>query len=103
MRFRDDILRGIRMAAILFALGMLGIAAYRMLRIEPAQQTNAAAPKAAPAPVKPAPKAAPEKRTSAPHTVIPPPPPSRSGASATKAAPPAAREDAPDRTADRQP
>ncbi len=77
MGFRDEILRGIRVAAILFALGLLVVVIVRMVHVNLA----ASAPLAA-QPVD-SPKAAPKPAIiggSVPPGSIPPPPPSRGNA-----------------------
>jgi hypothetical protein len=89
VQFRTDILRGIRLAAIAFAVVLIGVAAYRMLHSTaeaqtgpeiptPAIESKAAEP--APAPV----QAPPVPDTS---TFVPPPPPlaGRTGSPSRKA------------------
>jgi hypothetical protein len=73
MHFRDEILRGIRLAAIVFALALLGVVLHRMVAIEAsAPAAVAEQPVAAPeAPPKPTPPAI----TGGLPGSIPPPPP----------------------------
>lgn len=73
MHFRDEILRGIRVAAILFTLGLLVVVIVRMVHVDlsasaPAAEHPAEAPK--PAII----------GGSVPPGSIPPPPPSRGNA-----------------------
>lgn len=82
MRFRDDILRGVRLFLIVFAAILVGVWAYRLLRAPSdvqgaAQQEVPAQPDVAqPAPAPPA-SAAPvaEASTDSHGLVVPPPPP----------------------------
>ena len=68
MHFREEILRGIRMALIVFALGLLAVVIHRMVRID-----FAAVPAAAqPAETKPA--GPPIIGGSSPGSIPPPPP-----------------------------
>lgn len=63
MRFREDILRGIRLGAILLATLLIGIAAYRILSATPAPKAKQQQKKALPA------------IANAPPFVVPPAPP----------------------------
>ncbi len=74
MRFRDDILRGVRLFAIAFAGILLCVAAYRMLRSPfeaQGPQSGLVAPDAPPPAQETAAEAAPEE----PHPLVVPPPP----------------------------
>jgi hypothetical protein len=81
VRFRDDILRGLRLGAILLALFIAGVAGYRVVREAPAARNEKDA--LTPETPKPAPPVrAPDPRflSGAP---IPPPPPTAAGARKT--------------------
>jgi len=83
MTFGRDILRGVRLAAILFAVFLFGLTVYRMVHITPAEEKQSSAPEADPstAAAKPAVKPA-AKSVARPSGSDYPPPPPRSGASA---------------------
>ena len=88
MRFRDDILRGLRLGAILLALFIAGVAAYRIAREAPrAPVARHAAPKP------PSPRV-PDARGSGESSIPVPPPPPVAGSArkiTRNAAPPVAR------------
>jgi hypothetical protein len=80
MTFGREILRGVRLAAILFAAFLFGLTIYRMVHITPVEEKQPAAPAAAGESKPPAkPPAKPVARSSG--SDYPPPPP-RPGASA---------------------
>jgi hypothetical protein len=85
MQFGSEILRGVRLAAILIAIGLVGLTVYRILDVEDDDDTTSAASVPAavtPAPVKPA------KQQSKGEKFYPPPPPPLPGrAVASKPAP----------------
>jgi hypothetical protein len=90
MNFRAEILRGVRMAAILFAVFLVALAVYRMGRSTPAEvKLEPPAPTAAPAPA-PSPASAPAASFTTPAAALspslgsdyPPPPPLRLSAPA---------------------
>jgi hypothetical protein len=87
VRFRDDILRGLRLGAILLALFIAGVAAYRIAREAPRAPVARHAPKP---PSLRVPEARASKESSIP---VPPPPPVAAGARklTRTAAPPATR------------
>jgi hypothetical protein len=83
MHFRDDILRGVRLAAIVFALALFAMVLHRIVRVDtPGPATVSAKPVAAP---KPAPQP-PIIGGSASPGSIPPPPPVRANATPRKPA-----------------
>jgi hypothetical protein len=96
LQFRDDILRGVRLFMIVFAAILIGVWAYRMLRIPydvqgAAQQELPAAPETPQPSQEPAPEAtAVDGSTSAePHGLTVPPPPPVAGTHESKVARPA--------------
>jgi len=76
VRFREDILRGVRLFAIVFAAILLCLAAYRVLRA-PSDVQGAAATEALQPPPEPSPDAAPDSQAAAEThpLVVPEPPP----------------------------
>jgi hypothetical protein len=85
LRFREDILRGVRLFAIVFAAILLCVAAYRILRApSDVQGATSSAEAEQPSPT-PAPDAAPVSETSAEvHPLVVPAPPPVGGAAAPK-------------------
>ena len=96
MRFREEILRGIRLGAICFALLLVWLAAYRVLREGPA-------PDPLPQTQEVPPQAAPPAETPSGSPLVPPPPPlvaPRRSASIRTAAKPVVTESIPNTRVD---
>jgi hypothetical protein len=70
MQFGPEIMRGVRLAAILFAIGLIGLTVYRMLDVDDDDTTSASStPAVAPLPAKAV------KQSKAGDVYPPPPPP----------------------------
>src|SRR5215467_5172033 len=85
MRFEAEVLRGVRLAAILFAVILVGLMVYRMVRItpvEPAGGGGGLAERQPPLPAAEATSKPPAKPSARPAGPDLPPPPPGSGASA---------------------
>jgi hypothetical protein len=94
VQFRDDILRGVRLFLIAFAAILIGVWAYRMLRIPSdvqgaAQQELPTAPETAQPAEDASPEATAVATSSEPHGLVVPPPPPVGGTHVSKAARPA--------------
>ena len=81
MQFAPEIMRGVRLAAILFAMGLIGLTVYRMLDVDDNETISASSPPvAAPIPAKQV------KQAKAGQVFPPPPPPLPGRAVAAKPA-----------------
>jgi hypothetical protein len=84
MQFGAEILRGVRLAAILIAIGLVSLTVYRILQVDNDEDTTnaASAPATATAPAKPL-----KQQSKGAQFYPPPPPPLPGRAVATKPAP----------------